>query len=575
MAASKQAKKDKHHLNAGAAYVKVNLNCLLGCVYQVLRSNAPVSDLPHAMELKKQHEDVVSFCRENLYAITLKAAITFDSCLDQELGKDLSAAGVYGLVFVRCAEFEDAAFVTFVKNNHLITRYLISFKQGMSRSFSDILNKKLRKLNLVDSCKLLSATVDSACFHRKEIGALLSSKKDGNNKIFEFPCVLFNLECALGHVLQKQMLDDPHVAILANLCNMLKNLDLADDLNLGPSMFQGLEPSASTFLTYRVLSTIYSHWLDIITKLNKVLADSFVEDDCQVIAFILAALKSSSFIVNLAFYLELFSCLNEWTKKIVNLAVPAYQVINELEGISCTIRHYTSTGGLKVEQVLEELMADTGKYKGVSINHDLDEAVFKATMQKVCNLVSDAVDDIVRRTTVNIRKFSILDPKTWPVNTRDLDNFGFECIKALTRDYRCSLLESADLFQEWGSYKRTVQNSFEADLKEDFNSLAVKMVTSYRSLYPGIVALLSAVTLLCPASRSLQENVQLLLEGDQSEEMRNIRINGPQVGSWSPAAASAILSQEHRTEPSTRFSDKVPDFTVSLEAIQKIFGGHE
>ncbi|KAH8020043.1 hypothetical protein HPB51_023926 [Rhipicephalus microplus] len=368
------------------------------------------------------------------------------------------------------------------------------------------------------------------------------------------------------------MLDDPQVAIIANLCNMLKNLALADDLNLGDAMFQGPESSTSTFFNYKTLVTLHNHWLDIVTKLNKVLVDSLVEDDRQVISFILATLKSTTFIVNLAFYIELFRSLHEWTSRVVALGIPAYQVLNELQGASSTLRHHTSTGGVRVEELLEELRQSCGRYRGVDISCDLDEALFTATMNKVCSLMAEILDDIVRQTTPSISKFSILDPKVWPVDSCQLDDFGFDSIKVLAREYRYSLLDSVDVFQEWGSYKRTVHNSFVTQLRDNFDALAVRMVSSFKSLYPGMVTLLSAVTLLCPASKVLQNCTQLLLEGEQSEDVRNIQINGPPVESWSAAAALSYLLQDHCVQQTAQFSDKVCDIVLPLEAVRSLFG---
>ncbi|XP_075527159.1 uncharacterized protein LOC142559450 [Dermacentor variabilis] len=550
---------------------KVNLTCLFQCTYQVLKANSSASDLPVVMGLNKQPQDVVAFCQENAYGIVSEIGAAIDKCLLQALGKDINAAGLYGLAFVRCGEFEDAAFITFVKNNQLVIKYLVSFKLGMASSFADVLNMKLHKLGVSDSCRLVAATVDRDCFHMEEIEALLSAKKDRTNALLEFHCVIYKLESVLGHALQKSMLDDPQVAIIANLCNMLKNLALADDLNLGDAMFQGPESSTSTFFNYKTLVTLHNHWLDIVTKLNKVLVDSLVEDDRQVISFILATLKSTTFIVNLVFYIELFRSLHEWTSRVVVLGIPAYQVLNELQGASSTLRHHTATGGVRVEELLEELRQSCGRYRGVDISCDLDEALFTATMNKVCSLMAEILDDIVRQTSPSISKFSILDPKVWPVDSCQLDDFGFDSIKALAREYRYSLLDNVDVFQEWGSYKRTVHNSFVTQLRDNFDALAVRMVSSFKSLYPGIVTLLSAATLLCPASNVLQKCTQLLLEGEQSEEVRNIQINGPPVGSWSAAAALSFLLQERCVEQTAQFSDKACDLVLPLEAVRSLF----
>lgn len=185
--------------------------------------------------------------------------------------------------------------------------------------------------------------------------------------------------------------------------------------------------------------------------------------------------------------------------------------------------------------------------------------------------MAEILDGIVRQTSPSISKFSILDPKVWPVDTCQLDDFGFDSIKALAREYRHSLLDSVDVFQEWGSYKRTVQNSFVTQLRDNFDALAVRMVSSFRSLYPGIVTLLSAVTLLCPASKALHKSTQQLLEGEQSEEVRNIQINGPPVGSWSAAAAINLLLQEHCIEQTTQFVDRSCDLMLPLEVVRRIF----
>lgn len=561
----------EHGLELGGTCPKVNLTCLFQCAYQVLKANSPASDLPMVVGLNKQHEDIVAFCQENAYTIVSEIGAAIDKCLLQALGQDINAAGLYGLAFVRCGELEDAAFITFVKSNQLVIRYLASFKQGMASSFADVLNVKMQKLGVSESCRLVAATVDRDCFHMEEIEAVLSTKKDRTSALLEFHCVIYKLESVLGRALQKSMLDDPQVAIIANLCNMLKNLALADDLNLGDAMFQGPESSTSTFFNYKTLVTLHNHWLDIVTKLNKVLVDSLVEDDRQVISFILATLKSTTFIVNLAFYIELFRSLHEWTSRVVALGIPAYQVLNELQGASSTLRHHTATGGVRVEELLEELRQSCGRYRGVDISCDLDEALFTATMNKVCSLMAEILDGIVHQTSPSISKFSILDPKVWPVDTCQLDDFGFDSIKALAREYRHSLLDSVDVFQEWGSYKRTVQNSFVTQLRDNFDALAVRMVSSFRSLYPGIVTLLSAVTLLCPASKTLQKSTQQLLEGEQSEEVRNIQINGPPVGSWSAAAAITLLLQEHCIEQTTQFVDRSCDLMLPLEVVRRIF----
>lgn len=561
----------EHGPELGGTCPKVNLTCLFQCAYQVLKANSPASDLPMVVGLNKQHEDIVAFCQENAYTIVSEMGAAIDKCLQQALGQDINAAGLYGLAFVRCGELEDAAFITFVKSNQLVIRYFASFKQGMASSFADVLNAKMQKLGVSESCRLVAATVDRDCFHVEEIEAVLSAKKDRTSALLEFHCVIYKLESVLGRALQKSMLDDPQVAIIANLCNMLKNLALADDLNLGDAMFQGPESSTSTFFNYKTLVTLHNHWLDIVTKLNKVLVDSLVEDDRQVISFILATLKSTTFIVNLAFYIELFRSLHEWTSRVVALGIPAYQVLNELQGASSTLRHHTATGGVRVEELLEELRQSCGRYRGVDINCDLDEALFTATMNKVCSLMAEILDGIVRQTSPSISKFSILDPKVWPVDTCQLDDFGFDSIKALAREYRHSLLDSVDVFQEWGSYKRTVQNSFVTQLRDNFDALAVRMVSSFRSLYPGIVTLLSAVTLLCPASKALQKSTQQLLEGEQSEEVRNIQINGPPVGSWSAAAAITLLLQEHCIEQTTQFVDRSCDLMLPLEVVRRIF----
>lgn len=561
----------EHGLELGGTCPKVNLTCLFQCAYQVLKANSPASDLPMVVGLNKQHEDIVAFCQENAYTIVSEIGAAIDKCLLQALGQDINAAGLYGLAFVRCGELEDAAFITFVKSNQLVIRYLASFKQGMASSFADVLNIKMQKLGVSESCRLVAATVDRDCFHMEEIEAVLSTKKDRTSALLEFHCVIYKLESVLGRALQKSMLDDPQVAIIANLCNMLKNLALADDLNLGDAMFQGPESSTSTFFNYKTLVTLHNHWLDIVTKLNKVLVDSLVEDDRQVISFILATLKSTTFIVNLAFYIELFRSLHEWTSRVVALGIPAYQVLNELQGASSTLRHHTATGGVRVEELLEELRQSCGRYRGVDISCDLDEALFTATMNKVCSLMAEILDGIVHQTSPSISKFSILDPKVWPVDTCQLDDFGFDSIKALAREYRHSLLDSVDVFQEWGSYKRTVQNSFVTQLRDNFDALAVRMVSSFRSLYPGIVTLLSAVTLLCPASKALQKSTQQLLEGEQSEEVRNIQINGPPVGSWSAAAAITLLLQEHCIEQTTQFVDRSCDLMLPLEVVRRIF----
>lgn len=561
----------EHGLELGGTCPKVNLTCLFQCAYQVLKANSPASDLPMVVGLNKQHEDIVAFCQENAYTIVSEIGAAIDKCLLQALGQDINAAGLYGLAFVRCGELEDAAFITFVKSNQLVIRYLASFKQGMASSFADVLNVKMQKLGVSESCRLVAATVDRDCFHMEEIEAVLSTKKDRTSALLEFHCVIYKLESVLGRALQKSMLDDPQVAIIANLCNMLKNLALADDLNLGDAMFQGPESSTSTFFNYKTLVTLHNHWLDIVTKLNKVLVDSLVEDDRQVISFILATLKSTTFIVNLAFYIELFRSLHEWTSRVVALGIPAYQVLNELQGASSTLRHHTATGGVRVEELLEELRQSCGRYRGVDISCDLDEALFTATMNKVCSLMAEILDGIVHQTSPSISKFSILDPKVWPVDTCQLDDFGFDSIKALAREYRHSLLDSVDVFQEWGSYKRTVQNSFVTQLRDNFDALAVRMVSSFRSLYPGIVTLLSAVTLLCPASKALQKSTQQLLEGEQSEEVRNIQINGPPVGSWSAAAAITLLLQEHCIEQTTQFVDRSCDLMLPLEVVRRIF----
>lgn len=561
----------EHGLELGSTCPKVNLTCLFQCAYQVLKANSPASDLPMVVGLNKQHEDIVAFCQENAYTIVSEIGAAIDKCLLQALGQDINAAGLYGLAFVRCGELEDAAFITFVKSNQLVIRYLASFKQGMASSFADVLNVKMQKLGVSESCRLVAATVDRDCFHMEEIEAVLSTKKDRTSALLEFHCVIYKLESVLGCALQKSMLDDPQVAIIANLCNMLKNLALADDLNLGDAMFQGPESSTSTFFNYKTLVTLHNHWLDIVTKLNKVLVDSLVEDDRQVISFILATLKSTTFIVNLAFYIELFRSLHEWTSRVVALGIPAYQVLNELQGASSTLRHHTATGGVRVEELLEELRQSCGRYRGVDISCDLDEALFTATMNKVCSLMAEILDGIVHQTSPSISKFSILDPKVWPVDTCQLDDFGFDSIKALAREYRHSLLDSVDVFQEWGSYKRTVQNSFVTQLRDNFDALAVRMVSSFRSLYPGIVTLLSAVTLLCPASKALQKSTQQLLEGEQSEEVRNIQINGPPVGSWSAAAAITLLLQEHCIEQTTQFGDRSCDLMLPLEVVRRIF----
>lgn len=561
----------EHGLELGSTCPKVNLTCLFQCAYQVLKANSPASDLPMVVGLNKQHEDIVAFCQENAYTIVSEIGAAIDKCLLQALGQDINAAGLYGLAFVRCGELEDAAFITFVKSNQLVIRYLASFKQGMASSFADVLNVKMQKLGVSESCRLVAATVDRDCFHMEEIEAVLSTKKDRTSALLEFHCVIYKLESVLGRALQKSMLDDPQVAIIANLCNMLKNLALADDLNLGDAMFQGPESSTSTFFNYKTLVTLHNHWLDIVTKLNKVLVDSLVEDDRQVISFILATLKSTTFIVNLAFYIELFRSLHEWTSRVVALGIPAYQVLNELQGASSTLRHHTATGGVRVEELLEELRQSCGRYRGVDISCDLDEALFTATMNKVCSLMAEILDGIVHQTSPSISKFSILDPKVWPVDTCQLDDFGFDSIKALAREYRHSLLDSVDVFQEWGSYKRTVQNSFVTQLRDNFDALAVRMVSSFRSLYPGIVTLLSAVTLLCPASKALQKSTQQLLEGEQSEEVRNIQINGPPVGSWSAAAAITLLLQEHCIEQTTQFVDRSCDLMLPLEVVRRIF----
>lgn len=561
----------EHGPELGGPCPKVNLTCLFQCAYQVLKANSPASDLPMVVGLNKQHDDIVAFCQENAYTIVSEMGAAIDKCLQQALGQDINAAGLYGLAFVRCGELEDAAFITFVKSNQLVIRYFASFKQGMASSFADVLNAKMQKLGVSESCRLVAATVDRDCFHVEEIEAVLSAKKDRTSALLEFHCVIYKLESVLGRALQKSMLDDPQVAIIANLCNMLKNLALADDLNLGDAMFQGPESSTSTFFNYKTLVTLHNHWLDIVTKLNKVLVDSLVEDDRQVISFILATLKSTTFIVNLAFYIELFRSLHEWTSRVVALGIPAYQVLNELQGASSTLRHHTATGGVRVEELLEELRQSCGRYRGVDINCDLDEALFTATMNKVCSLMAEILDGIVRQTSPSISKFSILDPKVWPVDTCQLDDFGFDSIKALAREYRHSLLDSVDVFQEWGSYKRTVQNSFVTQLRDNFDALAVRMVSSFRSLYPGIVTLLSAVTLLCPASKALHKSTQQLLEGDQSEEVRNIQINGPPVGSWSAAAAINLLLQEHCIEQTTQFVDRSCDLMLPLEVVRRIF----
>ncbi|XP_029836598.2 uncharacterized protein LOC8037310 [Ixodes scapularis] len=561
----------QHNPAASCTHPKVNLSNLLRCVYEVLKTNKSASELPEMVALRNEHDQVISFCQENFCNIVLDGAVLFDRYLTRELGKDIRAAYYYGLVFVRCRDFEDAVYVTFIKNNQLMIRYLVSYKRGLPCTFADVLNNKLEKLSIIDSCKLVSVTVDRDCFHCNEIDAILHSKKDRVNDFLEFHCVIYKLESMLGYALQKSMVDDPHVSIIANLCNMLKNLALADDLNLGDVMFHGSECSTYTFFNYKTLDTIHNHWLDIVTKLNKILVDSLVEDDRQVISFILETLKSTTFIVNLAFYLELFRCLHDWTRKVVNLGIPTYQVINELEGVSCTIRHHTSTGGSKVEEVREELQLDIGRYKGVPIKCDLDEAVLVSTMERVCGLMSDILDDIVQRSSRTIKTLSILDSKTWPVDTCDLDAFGFDSVKMLAREYQHSLLENIDVFQEWGSYKRTVLNSFVRDLRENFDAIAPRMVSSFRGLYPGIVTLLSSVSLLCPASKVLQAQSQSLLEGDQTEELMTIRVNGPPPGSLSVAAVGLDLLEEHGIERKAGVSDSSADCLLPLDVVRKIF----
>lgn len=552
---------------------KVKLDILFSAAYYLLKSGLPNDCFHELVAVCVKNGAVIQFCREYCNAIVSEVASAVDKCFNKELEQDIGSISFYGLVFVRCGAFDDAVYITYVKNNHLVAKYLVSFKKDMPCTCFDVLTSKLQRLGLTDPYKkFAAATVDSDCFHSEEIGMLVSSKAGTTGGVLTFGCVIYKLESVLGRALQKSMQDDPQVAIIVNLCNMLKNLALADDLNLGDMMFvQKCDALSNTFFNYKTLVTIHDHWFDIVTKLDKILADSLVEDDQQVISVILATLKSTSFIVNLAFYIELFYCIHRVTDKILTQSMPVYQIMNELEGTSDTIRHYTSTGGSRVEEVLDTLQQDVGKYKGVAINCDLNHELFLSTMQRACCLASDIIDETICRTSGVIRQFSILDPKLWPLDKCDLDGYGFEAIKSFARRYRESLLEKVDIFQEWGSYKRTVQNSFTSELQNDFNHLATRVVSSYKSMYPGIGALLNVAVLLCPASETAQLNAQLLSLNDCSEEMKNTLINGQPPSEWNASPSMSMFLRDYQTQGGLLSEEELREAELPLSIIKHLF----
>ncbi|XP_064459884.1 uncharacterized protein LOC135370126 [Ornithodoros turicata] len=552
---------------------KVKLDVLFTAVYSLLKSGLSHEFLHDLVAVCVKNNDVIQFCREHCGVIVSEVSSAVEKSINKELQQDLCTTGLYGLVFVRCGAFDDAVYITYVKNNQLIVKYLLSFKKDMPSPCFEALTSKLEKLGLTNPYeKFVSATVDRDCFHSDEINTIVQNR--AGHGVLTFASVIYKLESVLGRDLQRSMQDDPQVAIIVNLCNMLKNLALADDLNLGDMMFvQKCDALSNAFFNYRTLVTIHEHWFEIVTKLDRILVDSLVEDDQQVISVILATLKSTSFIVNLSFYIELFYCLHRLSEKILSHNMPIYQIINELEGTSDTIRHYTSTGGSKVDDVLNVLQSDVGKYKGVVINCDLDQDLFLSTMQRVCGFVSDIIDDVVRKTSGIIRQFSALDPKLWPTDKCDLEGFGYDAMKSFSKKYGESRLKNVDIFQEWGSYKRTVQNSLSADLQNNFNNLAAKVISSYKSMYPGIGTLLSMAVLLCPASETVQLNTQLISLNDFSEELKTILVNGPPTAEWKSLNSIVTLLQDYQARTSVKFSEEdLRGVEFSLEELKRLFG---
>lgn len=466
----------------------------------------------------------------------------------------------------------DAVFITYLKDCHRQTKYLglVDNDTGVGIAFS--LVEMLAKLGLPSPFeKLLCLTTDGQPVHR-------TSEQEGLCKALEKEApVLLSMHCLvhkMEHSVKPILFEHPPVKrcvdILYKLFCFLRDLQK----KTGQTMHIWTPVSAIDHVTYssnpKWLVFNLKFLLAILEKWGSVtvfLTDTYHNLDRKMrleAAEILTNLKNSTFLAYLHLLKEVFQVLQNFREKVTDTPLACYMVLQELRNTAATILDQILIGS-SLSPVIQELEEMTGFFHGMPVTQDFNPQSFKVGAKELCHSVSLQISAMANESSTSLCKFSVLDPKNWPLDSEILlGAYGIDTIKELFIEMQLLLPQMclANVIQEWCSYKSFVKTSLSKSIGAGFDNFAAIVVSRYSDLYPSICTFLTAATLLSPSCWVTQQGFQELclikesrknvLTDDTLWQTMVINVNGAPLEQWDPEPVVDLWLKTRFRRPNNR-----------------------
>ncbi|XP_037572772.1 LOW QUALITY PROTEIN: uncharacterized protein LOC119455441 [Dermacentor silvarum] len=470
---------------------------------------------------------------------------------------------------------KDAVYITYLKDCTKRTKFLGLVENVNGVGIALAMVEMLAKFGFPSPFeKLLCLTTDGQTVHQADGGLQMALGKEAP-VLYTMDCLVHKLESAVKPVLFRH----PQVKCCAD--KMYKLFCFFRDLQKKTGSTVDIwTPSSPTdqharssnpqllVLNLKFLTAIIEKW----SSVTSFLKDNYHNLDRKLrpdAAEILTCLKSSVFIAHVHLLREIFKALHEFQAKTTGSLSPAcYTVINELRTTATIITNQIVLGPSLIP-VLHELQERNGFFQGMAITQDFDIDSFHAVAEDVCQCVSQQVLQMASQCSESLHKFSVLDPKNWPVESDEhFGGFGIETIRELSGEMQSLLPEKpiSDIILEWCSFKFFVNRSLAKCLRKDFINLAATVVSRFSAVYPTICTFLTAAALLSPSCRVthkgfeelcvIKESRKNVLTDDTLWQTMVINVNGAPVELWDPEPVVDLWLKTSLRRPNNRTSTK-------------------
>ncbi|CAN7980656.1 unnamed protein product [Ixodes pacificus] len=555
---------------------RARFELLFKIVYQIQKNKLSFSQFPILVSQQIQNGVPLEGRYTNHHHVVPDFSKYIAMSMINDTVADIHQAKHFGIILDDVSDVlgscKDAVFITYIKDCCRHTKYLglVENYNGVGIALS--LVEMLAKFGLPSPFeKLLCLTMDGQPLHRVEKEGLRMALGKEAPVLYSMHCLAHKLECSVKPILFEHPQVRHCVDTLYKLFCFLKDLqkktghsiDVWTPMSTMDQFTHSSNPKWLVFSLKFLLAT-----LEKLGTITIFLTDTYHNLDRKMrldAAEILTSLKNSTFVAYLHLLKEIFEALQNFQDRVADgCPLPCYAVQEELKSTASVIMNHIILGPCLVP-VLQELQARSGFFQGMPVTHDFDIQSFHSSADELCRTVSLQIFLMAEQSSPSICKFSVLDPKNWPLDSDTLlGAYGIQRVRELSEEMRplLSLKCPADIIQEWCSYKAFVQSSLAESLRKDFNSLAAVMISRFSNIYPSICTFLTAAMLLspsCSVTRNgfhelclIKESRKNVLTEDTLWQTMVINMNGASLEDWDPEPVVDLWLKTSLRRPNNR-----------------------